>query len=282
MQWDREFINQKAEGNCWHALKFRADPQWCCSWAVRALPGPGSILAASQSCSRALCTTTRPGQASAGARRLHWGALTCHWNLDWICTVARHKPFVLCRLADRVLIPTQESLLRQCTREGSTWKGLGWGSWTPCAETLWFVLLPSRLLSLGLCRRWAPSSPLTRGAGGRTPALLIFSEYRPTSTRDQDGGWALGGKATAQPGIQITSSTHDHPNFTSSPKISSLNTSEPRAAAQAGSCQSVWLLHPLHPPASLVVPALLSSSAEGSWAPHELQQKLRQSWTAND
>lgn len=235
---------------------------WCCCCATRELPGPESILAASQSCSRALWTTNRLGQASAGTRSLLWGALTCHLNVD-SSTVVSHK-----RLwSGWQGAHSNTGIFAQAMYPEGAGPGRILGSWTPCAETIWFVLLPSRLLSRGLCRRWAPSSPLTHGAGGRTPALLIFSECWLTSTQDshQDGGWALGGKGTAQPGIQITSATCNPPSFTQWPQ----NTiTKHGRTAQVGSCWSVWHLHPLHPPASKVLRALLPSSPERSWAPH--------------
>lgn len=243
---------------------------WCCSCAVRALPGPGSILAASQSCSRALWTTTRLGQASAGASCLLWGAVTCHWNMD-CSTVVVTNPLLCALQAGRQGTHSNTGISAQTMypERAGPGRDMGWGSWTSWAETPWFVLLPSRSPSLGLCRRWAPSSPLTCGAG-RAQALLIFSEsnLHPHGTTSRMG---------------LGSGRERHSSARNSNNINHLWPSPPHQGPQntitahgwtksccPGWVLAVWPLHPLNPPASLVLPGLLSSSAERSWAPQKL------------
>lgn len=216
MQWDQEFINQKAEGNCCHALKFRADPhvmlQLCSQSTPRSRVYPGSISVLLQG-------TVEHHQAGPGFCRSQTPPVRCcdlplEYGLQQ-CGESQALSPVLCRLADRVLIPTQESAQAMYPERAGPGRDVGWGSWTPCAETLWFVLLPSRLISLELCRRWAISSPLTLEQVGEFRLCWSFlnAGLHPHGTATRMGAVLWEGKAQLsqefkwhQPPVTIPSS----------------------------------------------------------------------------
>lgn len=272
MQWDREFINQKAEGNCWHALKFRADSHTMLQLHYQSTPRsrvhPGSISVLVQG----IWTTTRLGKASAGARLLLWGALSCHSNMD-SSTVESHKPFPLCSAGwqsahsnigvfAQAMYPERAGPGRNTdTNFGLCFYHQGFKPGT-LQKVGTLLTTDFGAGELQLCWSFLNSDLHPHGTATRTG--LCFGRERRSSARNSNNINHL-----------WPSELHQWPqNITTKCGLTK--------SCCPGWVLSVWLLHPLHPPASLVLPALLSSSAEGSWAPHELQQKLLKSWKPDD
>lgn len=126
------------------------------------------------------------------------------------CGKSQALSSVLCRLAERVPIPTQNFAQAANPERAGARRDRAEAPGHPVLKHFGLCFYHQGFWAWDSAEGGHPFSSLTPGAG-RTPALLIFSEYGPTSTWDshQDGGWALGGNGTTQQGIQITSTTCD-------------------------------------------------------------------------